>query len=87
MARKSSFSLPEVVTLSVTELPSDADVVERLLLEFEATHGLRLISAVIRSCRAELRKSGPADVSESLETLVRTRMAALHPVSEGVGAA
>jgi hypothetical protein len=87
MIGKSSFSLPEVVAASVTVLPSDADVTERLLLEFEATHGLRLVSGLIRSCRSELRNSVPAYLSESLDTLVRTRLAALNPVSTDVGAA
>ena len=87
MIGRSSCSLPEVVAPSMTALPSDADVTERLLLEFEATHGLRLISGVIRSCRSELRNSAPASLPESLETLVRIRLAALNPVSTGVGAA
>jgi hypothetical protein len=87
MIGKSGFSLPEVVSASMTVLPSDADVTERLLLEFEATHGLRLVSGLIRSCRSELRNSVPAYPPESLDTLVRTRLAALNPVSTDVGAA
>jgi hypothetical protein len=67
----------------VMELPSDADVTERLLLEFEATHGLRFVSAVIRTCRAELRKSAPGYAPESLEALVRSRLATVHSVSLG----
>jgi hypothetical protein len=73
----------------VTSLLSDADVTERLMLEFEATHGLRLISGLIRSCRAELRNTVPAYPAESLEALVRSRLAALRPttVKTGAGAA
>jgi hypothetical protein len=62
----------------VSALLSDADVTERLLLEFEATHGLRMISGVIRSCRSELRNSAPTYPPESLETLVRSRLSAMH---------
>jgi hypothetical protein len=62
-------------------------VTERLLLEFEATHGLRLISGVIRSCRAELRNSSPTDLPKSLDALVRTRLAALQSVPVRAGAA
>jgi len=71
----------------VTPLLSDADVTERLLSEFETTHGLRLISGLIRGCRAELRATQPAYPAESLEALVRSRLAALHPTAMRAGAA
>jgi hypothetical protein len=67
----------------VMELSSDADVTELLLLEFEATHGLRLVSAMIRICRAELRKSAPGYTPESLEALVRSRLPTGHSASLG----
>jgi len=54
---------------------SDADVVERLFLEFEPVHGLKLLSEVVQSCRAELRDSAPLIASESLDDLVRERLA------------
>lgn len=69
----------------ISALLSDADVTERLLLEFEATHGLRMISGVIRSCRSELRNTAPTYPPESLETLVRSRLSAM--LSAGAGAA
>lgn len=84
MIRRSGFSVPGAPGPSVTALPSDADVTERLMQEFEGTHGLRLVSGVIRGCRADLRSGGSP---ESLENLVRSRLAALHPLSVGVGAA
>jgi hypothetical protein len=74
MVGDSSFPLPDVVAPSVTALPTDADVTERLLAEFEATHGLRLVSGVIRSCRAELRNTVATYPPESLEALVRSRL-------------
>ena len=81
MFGKSNFLLPNAVASSVTALPSDADVIERLLHEFEATHGLRLVSGVIRGCRAELRSVQPSCPPESLEALVRSRLVALLPLS------
>lgn len=87
MIGKSSFPLPDAVAPSMTALPTDADVTERLLLEFEATHGLRLVSGVIRGCRAELRDTLPAYRPESLEALVRTRLAGLPALPVRAGAA
>lgn len=56
---------------------SDADVAERLLLEFGPTHGLLLISEIIRSCRTEMRNAGPAAQARSLDVLARERLARL----------
>ncbi|HEY9415919.1 MAG TPA: hypothetical protein VIQ30_14240 [Pseudonocardia sp.] len=78
---------PEPVVAPVTALLSDADVTERLLLEFEATHGLQLVSSVIRTCRSELRKSAPAYPAESLEALVRGRLTGGHAMPVEAGAA
>jgi hypothetical protein len=71
----------------VSALLSDADVTERLLLEFEATHGLRMISGVIRSCRSELRSTATTYPPESLETLVRSRLSAMHTAGAATGGA
>lgn len=91
MIGMSNFLVPDAVTPSVTALPSDADVIERLLLEFEATHGLRLVSGVIRGCRAELRDTASGYSSQSLDALVRGRLAGLLPADQSspvrVGAA
>lgn len=51
-----------------------ADVSERLLMEFGPTHGLRLVSEVLRRCRIELA-TGPAPSSPTaLERLARAMM-------------
>lgn len=89
MIGDSNLSRPEAMppVMALTGEPTDADVTERLLGEFEATHGLRLMSAVIRACRAELRKSAPGSGPQMLEALVRGRLAALKSVPVEIGAA
>lgn len=76
---KLNFSRPEVVPASViTPAPaSDADVTERLMLEFEPVHGLRFLSEIIRICRRELRGAVGAGPAGSLDVLARERLAAL----------
>jgi hypothetical protein len=56
-------------------LPSDADVTERLMLEFEPVHGLRFLSEIVRVCRRELRTAVGTDPVRSLDDLARERLA------------
>jgi hypothetical protein len=58
-------------------VPSDADLAERLLLEFEQEYGLRVISEIIRRCRTDLRNTNPSETPESLDDLARKRLATL----------
>lgn len=57
--------------------PSDADVTERLMLEFEPVHGLRFLSEFVRTCRNELRTAVDEGPAGSLDVLARERLAAL----------
>jgi hypothetical protein len=76
---KLNLSRPEVVPApETTPAPaSDADVTERLMLEFELVHGLRFLSEIIRMCRHELRGTVNAGPGRSLDVLARERLAAL----------
>lgn len=72
---KLNFSRP--VVAPAVALPSDADVTERLMLEFEPVHGLRFLSEIVRTCRHELRTAVGAGPARSLDVLARERLAAL----------
>ena len=54
---------------------SHADVSELLLMEFGPTHGLRLVSAVLRRCRVELAAESPTGSPAALERLARAKLA------------
>lgn len=68
---------PGAVTKSTR--PSHADVTERLLLEFEQVYGLRLVSEVLRGCRA-----GVLGSAEAFEVLARGQLAGLGVPSAAV---
>ena len=87
MIGSSGCPVPQDLGSSVRVLPSDADVTEGLLLEFETTYGLRLVSSVIRTCRAELRNAGSIYPRSRWRRSSRGRLAAMHSLSVGAGAA
>jgi hypothetical protein len=72
---KLNLSRPEVVPAVAP--PSDADVTERLMAEFEPVHGLRFLSEIVRICRQELRTAVDGVPARSLDVLARKRLAAL----------
>ena len=51
-----------------------ADIVERLLFEFEASLSLGDITGVVQQCRQDLAGSPPAAMPELLERLARCRL-------------
>jgi hypothetical protein len=77
---KLNFSHPDGVPKSAlipVTLPSDADITESLMAEFEPVHGLQFLSEVVRTCRNELRTSVDEGPAGSLDVLARKRLAAL----------
>jgi len=81
MIGNSRVTRAEVADTFTLTRASSADVTERLMLEFEPALGLKLIIEVLRACRADLKGSASAHLSESLELLARHRLAALATVA------
>ncbi|HEY4006279.1 MAG TPA: hypothetical protein VGM60_14005 [Pseudonocardia sp.] len=57
--------------------PSYADVSERILHEFEPSHGLIAISEILRGARAGLGSISPRVTPEAFDALVRDELTAL----------